>query len=108
MNFSEAATEGVLWKKLFLKIAQYSQASSRPATLSPTQVFSSKYCKIIILRTLPRTSTNDCFWFFKTAIENRWVIASVLTLLLSSDNLITSYAQLRFNNSIEIYQFLFH
>ena len=34
MNFSEAATGGVLWKKLFLKILQYSQESYRAATLS--------------------------------------------------------------------------
>ena len=34
MNFSEAATGGVLWKKMFLKISQYSQESCRPATLS--------------------------------------------------------------------------
>ena len=43
MNFSEAATGGVLCKKLFLKISQYSQESYRPATLlkpdSKTRVF---------------------------------------------------------------------
>ena len=33
MNFSEAATRGVLLKKLFLKIGQYTQESCRPATL---------------------------------------------------------------------------
>ena len=32
MNFSEAPTGGVLWKKLFLEISQYSQKSYRPAT----------------------------------------------------------------------------
>ena len=33
MKSSEAATGGVLWKKLYLKILQYSQESCRPATL---------------------------------------------------------------------------
>ena len=49
MNVSEAATRCVLWKKLFLKISQYSQESCRRATLleqTPTQVFSSEYCEI--------------------------------------------------------------
>ena len=41
-----------------------------------------------------RTSANSCFWFFKTATEQWWVAASVLTLLLSSDNLLTDYEQL--------------
>ena len=36
MNFSEAATGGDLWKKLFLKISQYSQESCRPATFLKT------------------------------------------------------------------------
>ena len=36
MNFSEAATGGVLWKKLFLKISQYPQESYRPSTLLKT------------------------------------------------------------------------
>ena len=43
MNFSEAATAGVLWKKAVLKIfLQYSQESSRPETLLKT----SEYCEI--------------------------------------------------------------
>ena len=47
-GFSEVATGRVLWKKLFLKISQYSQESCRPATFkkqAPTQVFSSEYCR---------------------------------------------------------------
>ena len=99
MNFSEAAIEGVLWKKLLLKISQYSQESCRPATLlkidSNTGVF------LWILRDLKenlfqRTSADGCFWFFKTATEQRWAAASVLTLLLSSDNLLTGYEQLSY------------
>ena len=43
MKFSEAPTGGVLRKKLFLKISQYSQERYRPATLlkldSDTVVF---------------------------------------------------------------------
>ena len=50
MNFLEAVTGGVLWKKLFLKISEYSQESCRPATLlktdSPIQELSSEYRRI--------------------------------------------------------------
>ena len=99
MNFSEAATGGVLWKKLFSKISQYSQESCRPATLlkrdSNTGVFLwiwRNFYKYLFWR----TSANGCFWFFKTATEHRWAAASVLTPLLSSDNLLTSCEQLRY------------
>ena len=75
MNFSEAATGGVLRKKLFLKISQYSQESCRLATLlkeTPIQVFSSEYCEIFkntyleehLLRAasdFDRTPVNSCF-----------------------------------------------
>ena len=47
MNFSETATGGVLWKKLFLKILQYSQERCRPATLlkrdSNSEIFKNTY-----------------------------------------------------------------
>ena len=52
---SEAATEGVLWKKVFLKISQNSQentcAGARPATLLTkklwlAQVFSCEFCEV--------------------------------------------------------------
>ena len=46
-----------------------------------------------------------CFWFFKTATEQRSVAASVFTILLSSDNLLTGYQQLRyqqFNQNLSI------
>ena len=41
-EFSEAATGGVLWKNLFLKISQYSFYLKE----TPTQDFSSEYCEI--------------------------------------------------------------
>ena len=94
MNFSEAATGGVLWKKLFLKTLQYLQESCRPAILlkrsSNTGVF------LWILQNFWehlfwRTSADGCFWFFQTAAEHQWAAASLLTLLLSSDNLLTVY-----------------
>ena len=54
--FCEISTGSVLWKKLLLKLSQYSQEklllqslASRPATLlkkTPAQVFSCEYCKI--------------------------------------------------------------
>ena len=43
MNFSEAATGGVFWRKPFLKISQYTQEYWKDI---PTQVFSSEYCEI--------------------------------------------------------------
>ena len=47
---------------------------------------------IFLRKPVFKTSANGCFWFFKTATEHRW--ASVLTLLLSSDNLFTGSEQL--------------
>ena len=47
---------------------------------------------IFLRKPVFKTSANRCFWFFKTATEHRW--ASVLTLLLSSDNLFTGYEKL--------------
>ena len=97
MNFSEAATGSVSWKKLFLKIMQYSQESCRSATLlkadSNTDVF------LWILQNywehfFRRRSANGCFWLFKTATQQCWAAASVLTLLLSWANLLTGYEQL--------------
>ena len=49
---------------------------------------------------------NICYWFFKTDTEHRWAAASVWTLLLSSDGLLTGYEQLRpqstLSNKIEL------
>ena len=52
-----------------------------------------------------RTPANSCFWFFKTATEHREEAASALTPLLSSDNLLTGYEQLhyqQFNQNLSI------
>ena len=97
MNFSGEATGCVLWRKLFLKISQYSQERCRPVTLLKTD--SNVGVFLWILRSFSehlfrRTSGNSCYWFYKTATEQRWTAASVLTLLLSSDNLLTGYEQL--------------
>ena len=63
--------------------------------------------KILILKApILKKSTNRCFWFFKTATEQRWAGTPVLNLLGSSDNLLTGYWVI--NNLIEIYQFVFH
>ena len=43
-----------------------------------------------------RTSADGCFWFLRTATEQQWAAASVLTLLLGSDNLLTDYEQLTY------------
>ena len=83
MDFSEAATGGVLWKKLFLKILQFSQESCRPATLLKTH-----------------SNTGAFLWILRKFQEHlfqrtsaQWVAVSVLTLLISSDNLLTGYEQ---------------
>ena len=43
-----------------------------------------------------RTSANYGFWCFKTAAEHRWAAASVLTLLLSLNNLLTGHEKLSY------------
>ena len=84
MNFSEAATGGILWKKLLLKVLQYSQESCRPASLLKTD-----------------SNTGVFLWILRNFQEHLfrrtsalWAAASVLTLLLNSDNLLTGYEQL--------------
>ena len=47
-----------------------------------------------------RASVSGCVWFLKTATKQQWVAASVLTLLLSSHNLLTRQEQWSINNSI--------
>ena len=86
MDFSEAATGGVLWKKLFLKISQYSQESCRPTTLLKTH-----------------SNTDVFLWMLRNLKEHlfqrrsaQWAAVSVLTLLLSSDNSLTGYEQLNY------------
>ena len=83
-DFLEAATEGVLWEKLFLKISQYSKERFRPATLLKTG-----------------SNTGVFLWILRNFQEHLfrrtsalWAAASVLTLLLNSDNLLTGYEQL--------------
>ena len=99
MNFSEAATGGVLWKKMFLKISHYWQESCRPATLSKRGSNTVAFLWILLFfqeHLFWGTSANGCLWFFKAATEHRWAAAFVLTLLSNSDNLFTGYEQLRY------------
>ena len=94
MNFSWAAWGGVLLKKLFLKIKKRLQQRYFP--LNITKFLGIPILKNICLRLLP---------IFNTSTEHRWVAASVLTLLLSSDNLLTGYQQLsywQFNRDLSI------
>ena len=73
MNFPEVATGSDFWKNLFLKISQYSQESSRHATLlkeTPTQTFSSEYSEIFI-KTYFEEHLLMAAWFFETATEQR-------------------------------------
>ena len=77
---------------------QYSHESFRPATLLKRDPNTGVFFWILrsfLEHLFWRTSVNGCFWFFKTATEHGWA-ASGLTLLLSSDNLLTGYEQLCF------------
>ena len=65
----------------------------------------SKYCKIFYITEYYKIFKNINFKehlltaasdFFKTAIQQGWAAASILTLLLSSDNLLTGYEQLSY------------
>ena len=78
---------------------KYPQESFRPATLlkrdSNTnvflwilQIFKNSYFDEHLL-----TTASD---FFKTATEQQWSATSVLTLFLSSGNLLTGYEQLSY------------
>ena len=93
MNFSEAATAGVLWKKLFLKNLQYSQESSRPETLLKTseywEIFKNTYFEEHL------TAASD----FLKQLSYRTATSSSVPLywlFLSSDNLLTGYEQLSY------------
>ena len=61
----------------------------------PTKVFSSEYCEIFTNTYFEEhlLTAADFSDFLKTATEQRWAAASVLTLLLSSDNLLRVYEQ---------------
>ena len=99
MNFLEAATRDVLWKKLFLKISQYSQESCRPATLLKTDYNTSDFTWILRNyeeHLFQRTSANitAASDFFKKLQNSGDEL--LLYWLLSSDNLLTSYQQLSY------------
>ena len=61
-NFSEAATGGVLWKKVFLKISQNSQENTFGLRNFQKHLFY-------------RTPLDDCFWLFRAALL-RWGTAN--------------------------------
>ena len=65
---------------------QYSQESCRPATLlkreSNCEIFKNTYFEEHLLTA--------------ASTEQRWAAASILTLFLSSDNLLTGYEQLSY------------
>ena len=54
-SFSEAATGGVLWKKVFLKILQNSQENTFGLRNFQKHLFY-------------RTSLDDCFWLFRATL----------------------------------------
>ena len=61
----------------------------------PAQIFSSGYCEMFKSSNFEEhllTATSD---FFKTVTEHLWGTDFILTLLLSLDNLLTGYEQLK-------------
>ena len=90
MNFSEAATGGVLIKKAVLKI--FSKIHRKVPGLqlfnneTPTQMFSSEYCDIFKNTYFEGHLLKAVSDFFKTATEQWSPAASVLTFNL--DNLL--------------------
>ena len=70
---------------------QYSQESCKAATLleadSNTGVFSSEYCKVFKNTYFEEHLLTAAFDFLKKATEHWWAATSVLTFLLSLDNL---------------------
>ena len=89
MNFAEAATTGVLWKELFLKM--FAIFKIYTTLLKKDSNTDALLWLLWNVQEHPfwRTSADACFWFFKTATEQWWAATSILTLLLSSDNLLT-------------------
>ena len=93
MNFSEAATRGVLWKKLFFKILQYSQESRRFATFLKTDSKTGVF--LWILQNLwenliQRTSANKAASDFLKQLQNSgkqlllyWLFWGIAVLPLS-------------------------
>ena len=61
-SFSEAATRGVLWKKMFLKISQNSQENTFGLRNFQKHLFS-------------RTPLEDCFWLFRATLR-KWGTAN--------------------------------
>ena len=106
MNFSEAVTGGVLWKKLFLKDFAIFTGKLQACNFIEKKVHRrcfplniAKFLKHLVFR----TSANGCCWFFKAATEQRWASASELTLNLG--NSLTVYEQLiyqQFNRDLLI------
>ena len=78
MNFLEADTGGVSWKKLFLKISKNSQESCRPVALLKTDSNTVTFLWIL------GNFWEHLFW----RMSARWAAAAVLSFLLSLDNLL--------------------
>ena len=78
---------------------QYLQESCKPAALLKRDSNADVFFWILqnfSERVFWRTSANGCFWFCKAATGQQWAAASVLTLLLSSNNLLAGYEQLSY------------
>ena len=89
-SFSEGATEGVLWKKVFLKISQNSQENTFGSRNFQKHLFY-------------RTSLDDCFCLFRATVL-KWGTAN--NVWKTSDE----YSLPRNNNlrsTVQVYHFFF-
>ena len=80
MIFSEAATRGVLWKKQFLKISQYSQESCRPQLKNRLQHrrFFPEYCEIFKNTYFEKHLLTAAFHFLKQSCFKKIATLSLI------------------------------
>ena len=89
-SFSEAATEGVLWKKVFLKILENSQEKT---------IGLQKFQKHLFYR----TPLDHCFWLFRATLL-KWDAAN--TVWKTSDEYLLS-RNTNLRNTVQVYHFFF-
>ena len=89
-SFLEAATSGVLWKKVFLKISQNSQENTLGLRNFQKRLFN-------------RTPLDDCFWIFRTTVL-KWGTAN--NVCKTSDEYSLS-RNTNLRSTVQVYHFFF-
>ena len=89
-SFSEAATRGVLWKKVFLKILQNSQENTFGLRNFQKHLFY-------------RTPLDDCFWLFRATLI-KWNTAN--SVWKTSDKYSLS-RNTNLRSTVQVYHFFF-